>query len=543
MRTKTLLGIILLLACISMNAVAQSSAGLIASWPMNASFADVSGNGHNGTAYFVANGAGRTGSSNTAMIFNGASSYIDIPYQADLNVNTSNNYTICAIVKPMGYNTDTTCQRSHIFARGALATTGSYSMYYFDGAYDNNNCVTFDTSKNVFAASAGMTSGGNFASAWQYTPRIVSNTWYTVCVTYSGNRMKVFVDGVQKSSYNMGGGPGIGSSTDGAVIGANFDPTNSNRPNWFKGYIDDMRIYSRVLADSEIMEYHNGVYLPPITTPFCPGATFQLTYNTFGTFRAGNTFRAELSDASGSFASPTTLGTVTSTTAGTINCSIPGSLPTGTGYKVRVIATNPAKISEETSVIIGTVTTTPPGAAIVVIPGTIVSSGISVLFSSSVSLGGPTPTYQWMKNGSPIPGATNSTFTGISGIDFVSNDTIYVVVRTSIPCTTPDSAASNKIVMTVNNTGIENNSLNNLSLYPNPNRGTLTLRGSVATGKELTAEVVNVTGQVVYTTAIPVNNFTVNKQINLGDNIANGIYIMRINTGDETRTIRFAVEK
>lgn len=58
MRTKTLLGIILLLACISVNAVAQSSAGLIASWPMNASFADVSGNGHNGTAYFVANGAG-----------------------------------------------------------------------------------------------------------------------------------------------------------------------------------------------------------------------------------------------------------------------------------------------------------------------------------------------------------------------------------------------------------------------------------------------------------------------------------------------------
>jgi len=74
------------------------------------------------------------------------------------------------------------------------------------------------------------------------------------------------------------------------------------------------------------------------TTP-----SFTVNYAATGTFPAGNNFTAQLSDASGSFANFLDIGSVSSTAlSGTITCSTTSfNLPTGAGYKIRVIATNP----------------------------------------------------------------------------------------------------------------------------------------------------------------------------------------------------------
>ena len=75
--------------------------------------------------------------------------------------------------------------------------------------------------------------------------------------------------------------------------------------------------------------------------PFCVGANFNLSYAAQGTFNAGNVFTAQLSDANGSFAAPTSIGSSTATGSGTIACTIPPATPTGTGYRVRVASSNP----------------------------------------------------------------------------------------------------------------------------------------------------------------------------------------------------------
>ncbi len=72
------------------------------------------------------------------------------------------------------------------------------------------------------------------------------------------------------------------------------------------------------------------------------GAAVSVPYTLTGTFNGGNVFTAELSDASGSFASPVTIGSVTATTAGTISATIPAGTATGTGYRIRVKSSNPA---------------------------------------------------------------------------------------------------------------------------------------------------------------------------------------------------------
>ncbi|MFN3404696.1 MAG: T9SS type A sorting domain-containing protein [Cytophagaceae bacterium] len=80
---------------------------------------------------------------------------------------------------------------------------------------------------------------------------------------------------------------------------------------------------------------------------FCPYTTLSVKFNISGTFNSGNIFTAQLSDASGSFASPLVIGTLSSTTSGTINYTIPNNIPPGYNYRVRVVSSSPAVIGSD----------------------------------------------------------------------------------------------------------------------------------------------------------------------------------------------------
>ena len=78
--------------------------------------------------------------------------------------------------------------------------------------------------------------------------------------------------------------------------------------------------------------------------PHCPGDTLSVPYTANTTFNPGNVFSAELSSASGSFSSPTVIGSVSATGpgSGVIACTIPPGTAAGTGYRIRVISSGPA---------------------------------------------------------------------------------------------------------------------------------------------------------------------------------------------------------
>lgn len=84
---------------------------------------------------------------------------------------------------------------------------------------------------------------------------------------------------------------------------------------------------------------HAAISLP--TTPtLCVGQTLSIAYGATGTFVGGNTFTVQLSDVGGSFAVPTTIGSVTATASGNITVTIP-ALPAGSGYRIRVVSSSP----------------------------------------------------------------------------------------------------------------------------------------------------------------------------------------------------------
>ena len=83
------------------------------------------------------------------------------------------------------------------------------------------------------------------------------------------------------------------------------------------------------------------------TTNYCLSEIFNVTYTKSCNYATGNVFTAQLSDASGNFGSPTSIGTFTSTGAGTISCAIPGGTAAGTGYRIRIVSSNPVTTSAD----------------------------------------------------------------------------------------------------------------------------------------------------------------------------------------------------
>ncbi len=78
-------------------------------------------------------------------------------------------------------------------------------------------------------------------------------------------------------------------------------------------------------------------------------ASGSIDFTLTGTFNSGNVFTAELSDANGNFTQSLAIGSVTSTTGGIINITIPENLLTGTGYRIRVVGSDPVTVGAQSA--------------------------------------------------------------------------------------------------------------------------------------------------------------------------------------------------
>lgn len=86
----------------------------------------------------------------------------------------------------------------------------------------------------------------------------------------------------------------------------------------------------------------NTITTGSVVGPVCACSTISVPFTSTGTFTAGNTYTAQLSNAAGSFVAPTAIGTLVSTAnTGTITCTIPCATPAGSAYRIRVISSTP----------------------------------------------------------------------------------------------------------------------------------------------------------------------------------------------------------
>lgn len=182
-------------------------------------------------------------------------------------------------------------------------------------------------------------------------------------------------------------------------------------------------------------------------SPFCVsnavGASLSVSFTSTGKYNSGNIYKAQLSDATGSFANPTVIGTYTSTAnSGTISCVIPSGTSTGTGYKIRVRSTDPQFFGTKSSAI--TIN--------------LAANSVAPAGDQNIAAGQNGSTLTVTEQSAPLSrkwkyGTTIGNYNvdlGVTGItytpNFASAGTYYVVCRSFYSC---DTATSNYVKINV----------------------------------------------------------------------------------------------
>jgi hypothetical protein len=82
-------------------------------------------------------------------------------------------------------------------------------------------------------------------------------------------------------------------------------------------------------------------------------------------------------------------------------------------------------------------------------------------------------------------------------------------------------------------------------LLPNPNKGEFALTGMFAAGidESTTIEVVDMLGQIIYSTQTTAISGRVNEIIQLSSKHPNGMYLLSIRTSKETKVLHFVVSR
>jgi hypothetical protein len=213
--------------------VAPAAAGLVAAYGFNegsgTTAADVSGNGRNGTIRGAQFAAGKSG---MALTFDGVDDWVTVPdgvTGSPLDLTTG--MTLSAWVHPLeftGWETILMKERG----AGALA----YALYAQDGG----------TSRGGVDAPAGTIRAGAEDQSIRGTAPLPLRAWTHLATSYDGTTERLYVNGAVVASRAQTGS--IAVSNGALRIGGN----NSWADEFFKGLLDDVRVYNRALTGPQI---------------------------------------------------------------------------------------------------------------------------------------------------------------------------------------------------------------------------------------------------------------------------------------------------
>ena len=123
----------------------------------------------------------------------------------------------------------------------------------------NDNYFLEATSDNSSKPGAGGTFGG--AEVVTYgTSALATNTWTNLAETYDGATLRLYVNGTQVSSLAHTGN--IATSTNPLQIGG-----DSIYGQYFKGTIDEVRVYNAALTAAQVQSDMNTPISPDTQPP------------------------------------------------------------------------------------------------------------------------------------------------------------------------------------------------------------------------------------------------------------------------------------
>ena len=173
-----------------------------------------------------------------------------------------------------------------------------------------------------------------------------------------------------------------------------------------------------------------------------------------------------------------------------------------------------------------------------------IAQGSVDTFIAIASGAGSAPAFQWYIDGVPVPGASGPMYI----TDTLQNGQMVSCKETSsFACSTPNSVTSGGISVSVAATGVAQlgNGINSLTLLPNPNGGSFTIKGALASAADDHVDIVvtDMLGQTVYREKSAINNGKVNAQLNLSSIVPNGMYLVSVTAGEGHVVFHVVIDK
>jgi gliding motility-associated-like protein len=249
---------------VALSAQVNLNQGLIAYYPFDGNANDASGNGHNGILHDgVTFGPDRNNSPNSAVYFDGINDFIEVPNNGDLSPSGAFSFVV-------QFKTNDISKVQTLLARRRMSdqTQAQFQTFInwslhpgFGYAHDYTNNTACNTSIVLFNQYVSTGAG-----------TIQRDQWHCVVGTFDGSFQKIYLDGTLMEALATPLSLMDICQTVPMTIGKYTDQD----PQFFKGAMDEIRIYNRALTLDEV------VFLCPkcsvrtsSDTAVCSGSSIQ----------------------------------------------------------------------------------------------------------------------------------------------------------------------------------------------------------------------------------------------------------------------------
>lgn len=244
MKKNLLLSLVTIGCSIFLQAQVDLKKGLVTHYQLNGNAADSSTNSLNGTKNGTSNDSGHIGKPNTALKFNGSNDYVEVAHNNKLNLSKDKSVSLWyKIPVKSGF----TQFPSLVYKQGVTDYPNFGIFFSEDGGYGSNRY------KIGFIQGNSITNKQVFTNE-RYTDYV--DEWVHIAATYSSadDYMKIYFNGKISDSLSVIN-YSSNTSTDPLQIGRG-NKLNFNA-NYFKGLLDEVRLYDRALNKEEVSALYN----------------------------------------------------------------------------------------------------------------------------------------------------------------------------------------------------------------------------------------------------------------------------------------------
>ena len=221
--------------------------GLVAFYPFSGNANDASGNGNDLQVNGPVLTTGRNGANNSAYLFNGIQQSAEYLILTDISKFKGSKYSYSIWFKPTNFFPSTPAQTNVFdYTKIPFHTLCSFNSNNWDIGPALN--LNINTKENAQLETSHWTQTLKGVRC-KMTQSIQKDIWYNVTVTYDGNTVNQYLNGILVCTFNST--LSFDNQFD-LILGGSRNGTNMDVMAGFKGVIDEFKWWNRALKQDEI---------------------------------------------------------------------------------------------------------------------------------------------------------------------------------------------------------------------------------------------------------------------------------------------------